>query len=355
MAAILLTAGLLGPGVSAQPPATAQRVSNGREKTQRLEYQQILMGVPVKIVVYASDEGLANAAVHAAFDRIRQLNLIFSDYDDESEISRLVRSAKPGHPVHVSFDLATVLADSLSLSRRSEGAFDVTVGPLVGLWRKTRRNKFLPSAGALAAARQRVGYQSIRLDQRSQTVELLKPDMRLDFGGIVKGYAADEARAVLSARGIKRALVALAGDISAGEPPPGKPGWRIGIEGIRLRDASQSEPPADDFLLLRNMAVSTAGDTYQFVEIGGKKYAHLVDPKTGLGITRRISVTVLAPHGITSDGLDSAAAILGPEKGLSLIAATPGASGRIVELSPHGRKTYETPGFAKYLAKRQSD
>jgi thiamine biosynthesis lipoprotein len=97
------------------------------------------------------------------------------------------------------------------------------------------------------------------------------------------------------------------------------------------------------------MAVSTAGDTYQFVEIGGKRYAHLVDPKTGLGITRRVSVTVIAPRGITSDGIDSAAAILGGEKGLKLLDATPGVSGRIVELWPSGLKTTQTAGFAKFL------
>jgi len=332
MAAILLLAGSLAPAAP------------GEAESKRFEYQQILMGVPVKILVYAADESLANAAVHAAFDRIRQLNLIFSDYDDDSEISRLCRTSEPSRPVHVSAELAFVLSDALQVARRSEGAFDVTVGPLVSLWRKARRSKRLPTAQSLADARKRVGYESIRFDARARTVELLKSDMRLDFGGIVKGYAADEARAALSARGINRALVALAGDISAGEPPTGQPGWKIGIQGIGSGDS-----PAEEFIFLRNMAVSTAGDTYQFVEVGGKRYSHLIDPKTGLGITRRISVTVIAPRGIMSDGLDSAAAILGPEKGLKLLEATPGVSGRIVELTPSGLKTTQTPGFAKYL------
>jgi thiamine biosynthesis lipoprotein len=333
MAALLLLAGSLLPAAP------------GEAEPKRFEYQQILMGVPVRIVVYSPQEPLANAAVHAAFDRIRRLNLIFSDYDDDSEVSRLCRTSGPGRPVRVSPELAFVLADSLELSHRSEGAFDVTVGPLVGLWRKARRTKQLPSPQALAAARERVGYQSIRFDPRLQTVELLKADMRLDFGGIVKGYAADEARAVLTSRKLPRALVALAGDISAGEPPPGQLGWKIGIQGIGPADA-----PLDEFVLLRNMAVSTAGDTYQFVEIGGKRYSHLVDPKTGSGITRRVSVTVIAPTGLASDGLDSAAAILGPEKGLKLLEGTSGVSGRIVELTRSGSKTTQTAGFAKYFA-----
>lgn len=332
MAAILFLAGSLMPAAP------------GEAEPKRFEYQQILMGVPVKIIVYSYREPLANAAVHAAFDRIRRLNLIFSDYDDDSEISRLCRRSWPGRPVSVSSDLSFVLADSLDLSRRSEGAFDVTVGPLVNLWRKARRTRRLPSASELAIAQARVGYQSIRLDPRAHTVELLKPDMRLDFGGIVKGYAADEARAVLRARGLPRALVSLAGDISAGDPPPGQPGWKIGIQAFGSGDAA-----GHAFLLLRNRAVSTAGDTYQFVEIGGKRYSHLVDPKTGLGITRRISVTVVAPTGLASDGLDSAAAILGAEKGLKLLESVPGVAGLIVELTPSGVKRIQTPGFAKYL------
>ena len=180
-AAVLFLAGTVIPAASA---------AGGLE---RLEYRQILMGVPVRVSVYARKKEPANAAVHAAFDRIRQLNLIFSDYDDDSEISRLARGYTPGKPVPISAELATVLAASLDVSRRSEGAFDVTVAPLVGLWRASRRTKRLPTAGELASARKRVGYQSVHLDIEHRTVTLDKPGMRFDFGGIVKGYAADEA------------------------------------------------------------------------------------------------------------------------------------------------------------------
>jgi FAD:protein FMN transferase len=216
------------------------------------------------------------------------------------------------------------------------------------LWRKARRAKKLPILEALAAAKQRVGYQFVRLDERARTVELLKPGMRLDFGGIVKGYAADQARAVLKAKGHAHALVGLAGDISAGEPPIGPSGWRIGLQGL-----AAGEGPPEQSLLLRNQSVSTAGDTYQFVELGGKRYSHLLDPKTGLGITRRISVTVVAATGLMSDGLDSAAAILGPEKGLELLTASK-VEGRIEELGPSGIRTFQTAGFAKLVAPAES-
>jgi thiamine biosynthesis lipoprotein len=312
---------------------------------ERLEYRQILMGVPVRILVYAPDKEVANAAAHAAFDRIRQVNLIFSDYDEDSEISRLARRYTPGRPVSISADLAKVLAASLEVSRRSGGAFDVTVAPLVRLWRASRRTKRLPTADQLAAAKRRVGYEAVHLDERARTLTLDKPGMQLDFGGIVKGYAADEARSVLAARGFRQTLVALSGDISVGDPPPGQPGWKIGVAGL--------EPPGEepkDFVWLHNKAVSTAGDAFQFVEIGGKRYSHLVDPKTGLGITRRVSVTVIAPTGLISDGLDSAAAILGPTSGLKLLESSPGISGRYIELTKDGPKTMEFGDFSRYRA-----
>ena len=312
---------------------------------ERLEYRQILMGVPVRLLVYAREKDLANAAAHAAFDRIRQLNLIFSDYDEDSEISRLTRDYTPGHPVPISAELATVLAASLEVSRRSGGAFDVTVAPLVKLWRTSRRTKRLPTAEELAVAKKRVGYEAVHLDPKRRTVAFDKPGMQLDFGGIVKGYAADEARDVLKSRGLKQTLVALSGDISVGDPPPGEAGWKIGVAGL--------EPPGEEpktFVRLANMAVSTAGDAFQFVEIAGKRYSHLIDPKTGLGITRRVSVTVIAPTGLLSDGLDSAAAILGPDQGVKLLENTPGISSRFLELTDTGAKTFETGRFGRFLA-----
>jgi thiamine biosynthesis lipoprotein len=338
---ILLTAFLLLAGSLATQAASGNAL-------KRLDYQQILMGVPIRISVYAADESLANAAVHAAFDRVRALNLIFSDYDDDSEISRLCRTSAPDHPVPVSPELAKVLALALDLSRRTCGAFDVTVGPLTQLWRKARRTKRLPSPATLAAARDRVDYRFVRLDVPKQSVALLKPGMRLDFGGIVKGYAADEARTMLRSRGLPIALVALEGDISAGDAPPDHSGWRIGIQGIGTPETSP-----DRFITLRNCAVSTAGDNAQFVEIGGVRYAHIVNPRTGLGLTHRVSATVIAPAGILADGLDTAACILGSADGAKLIEGTPGASGRIVEATADGNnRVVETVGFSKFLIRK---
>ena len=154
--------------------------------------------------------------------------------------------------------------------------------------------------------------------------------MRLDLGGIAKGYAIDEALAVLKKSGITRALVDAGGDIALGDPPPGKQGWRIGI--ARL----EADGPPSRILLLCRVAVASSGDTWQFVRIDGKRYSHIVDPRTGLGLTDHSSVTVVAPDGMTADGLASAVSVLGPEKGLRLIEGVPGTAGLIV-LAPEGK------------------
>ena len=152
-----------------------------------------------------------------------------SDYDPESELRRLCDTAGERKAVHVSPELWKVLEHAQQVSRQSGGTFDVTVGPVVRLWRRARRQKELPSPQALRQARELVGYQFVRLDAGRQTVELLKKGMRIDLGGIAKGYAMDEALAVLQRHGITRALVEAGGDMRLGDPPPGRAGWRVGI------------------------------------------------------------------------------------------------------------------------------
>ena len=178
-----------------------------------------------------------------------------SDYDPESELRRLCDTAGEGKAVHVSPELWKVLEHAQHVSQQSGGTFDVTVGPVVRLWRRARRQKELPSPEALRQARDLVGYQFVRLDAGRQTVELLKKGMRLDLGGIAKGYAMDEALAVLQRHGITRALVEAGGDMRLGDPPPGRAGWRVGIPPL---DNPQGEPLS--YLELARVAVSTSGD-----------------------------------------------------------------------------------------------
>ena len=302
------------------------------------------MAVPVKIVLYAPDAATATRAAKAALARIHQLNSILSDYDPKSELRRLCDTAAAGNGVPVSDDLWRVLHHARTASRSSDGAFDVTVGPVVRLWRRARRRRTLPSPERLDSARLLVDYRLVRLDPKRHAVELLKPGMRLDLGGIAKGYALDEALRVLKKTGTNRAMIDAGGDIVLGDPPPGRPGWRIGVAPL------EADGPPSRVLVLSDVAVATSGDRWQFVEIGGRRYSHIVDPRTGMALTDHGSVTVVAPDGITADALASAVSVLGPEKGLKLIESTPGAAAFIVR-APEGKiETYQSSGWKKLPA-----
>lgn len=303
----------------------------------RSEFQQVHMGVPIKLVLYAPDEPTANEAADAAFARIARLDQVMSDYKPDSELSELSRPAGAGRAVPVSDDLWTVLARSQRLAEATGGAFDITVGPYVRLWRRARRSGEFPSAERLAEARDAVGFRYLRLDEKGRTAELLKPGMRLDLGGIAAGYAADEAMKILKARGVEHALIDISGDILAGEPPPGRDGWRIGFDA-----QGGAEGPPARYASLRGAALTVSGDAFQHVVIDGRRYSHIVDPRTGLGLTDQSSVTVIAPDCITADSLATAVSVLGPEAGLKLIENTPGAAALVVRNVAGRLETHES-------------
>jgi FAD:protein FMN transferase len=285
---------------------------------QQFEAAEPHMGTLFRITLYAPDADSAQRAFRAAFDRIAALDDILSDYKPDSELMRLCRSGGNA-PVHVSRDLFSVLDAAQRLSSNTRGAFDVTLGPLIRLGRDARRERVLPSPGAIASAAARSGYDKLSLDAQAQTAYLDTPGMLLDLGGIAKGYAADQALELLRLRGIGRALVAASGDLAIGDPPPRKPGWRVGVDSFRA--------PADGFarvVTLSNAAVSTSGDTEQFAEIGGVRYSHIVDPASKRPLTTRIGVTVIARRGIDADSYATALSVLGVERGLAFIDSASG-------------------------------
>ena len=301
------------------------------------------MGLPFRIVLYAPEKPAAENAARAAFDRIKQLDDILSDYNTDSELSRLSQTGGRGQAVKVSDELWFVLKRSQELARRTDGAFDVTVGPVVSLWRKARREKKLPDPGKLAQAKAAVGYQKLRLDPKRHTAELLVPYMRLDLGAIAKGYAVDEGLKVLRLRGITRALVSGGGDMVAGDPPPGRSGWRIEVAPLDVTNA----PPAR-FVSLANAGLATSGDLFQHLEIDGKRFSHIVDPHTGIGLTDHSLVTVIAADGITADGLSTAVSVLGPEAGTRLVEKTRGAAVHIVRMPGDRIEMTESSRFKRF-------
>jgi len=295
------------------------------EPLQRFLYEKAEMGLPFRITLYAPDEKTAKEATDAAYARIAQLNSVLSDYDPDSELSRLSRTSGEGRFVPVTTDLWHVLERAQTLAQRTDGAFDITVGPLVNLWRHARRKQELPSKESIAEMKARVGWKNLVLDPKTKSAKLLVPEMRLDVAAIAKGYAIDAAVKVLRERGIASCLVTGSGDMMAGDPPPGQPGWKIEVAPLDVPGA-----PPSEVVLLRNSAIATSGDLIQRVEIGGVRYSHIVDPHTGIGLTDHSLVTILGPDCTTADGLGTAVSSLGPERGLKLIEETPGVAARIV-------------------------
>lgn len=318
---------LLTQGVAVEGPAL-----------QRFAFTEPHMGTRFDVIVYAKDEATAKKAVQEAYARCSQLNAIMSDYVSTSELMRLC--AKAGGPaVKVSDELYFVLARSQQVARESEGAFDVTVGPVVRLWRMTRKTGILPEPARLKAARDLVGWKLVELDEKAQSVKLQTKGMQLDLGGIGKGYAADEMLKVLRKHGLTRALIAAGGDVTVGDAPPDRVSWTVAIAPI---DAKKEGPR---YLTMANSSVSTSGDAEQYVEIDGKRYSHIVDPRTGIGLEGRMSATVVAPDGITADSLTKVVAVLGPKKGFEILAKYRGVSGRFVRKTDGETEVVLSKGF----------
>ncbi|MFM8413783.1 MAG: FAD:protein FMN transferase [Planctomycetota bacterium] len=325
---VALAAGLVAG--CAPPPTAAPDV--------RIRESQRLMGAPWTITVHAPGERAGRSAIAAAFAEIDRLERVLSDYDPASELSRLSAAAPMAEAVTVTTDLWRVLVAAEGFRVRTDGAFDIAVGPLTSLWRQSRRSGKLPRGDKLAAARAAVGPGTIELVADRQAVRLPKAGTRLDPGGIGMGYAADRALEILATRGITAAMIDASGDIVVSGPPPGTSGWRIAIEPL--------EPGGEpETILLTHAAVTTSGDARQAVEIDGVRYSHIVDPRTGIGVTGPAAVTVVAPDATTADALATAASVLGPEAGPAVVGSFPGCSARFAWRTADRAESLTTPGW----------
>ncbi len=319
------------------PPVPAAE----RLPLHRYEYDFAAMGMKYHLVVYGPDQQTVAPAIEQAEARVRQLDRIMSDYNTESELSQLCEHSGPGRPVRLSPELYEVLDRSLELARETEGAFDVTVGPVIQLWRTARRAKKLPPPEQLANACQRVGWQAIHLDPQYRTAELSRSEIQIDLGGIAAGYACDSVLEVLRSHGLPLALIDASGDIVVGDPPPDRVGWKVTVAGL----SGGTDDPGSRTVLLRNAAITTSGDARQFVEIQGRRYSHIVDPKTGLGLSRRSSTTVIAPTGWQADSYATAVNVLGAQLGIPWIEQHPGCSVLTIEMQDGVEVRTESSGF----------
>lgn len=316
----------------------------GGAELARFEFVERHMGCMARIVMFAPDGSAARAAARAGFDAIARVDAVLSDYRADSAVERLARmDAEESAGWEV--ELIDALGRARWVSRESGGAFDVTVGPVVRLWREARRARVLPSADAIAAARGLVGWERLRVDHAMRAIAGWSEGMRLDFGGIGQGIGADCALETLRGVGVACALVDVSGDIALGDPPPGERGWSVLV--------AEGQDGARETLCLARCGVTTSGEAEQFVEVGGERWSHVVDPRTGWALTRAVRTTVIAADATEADGLATAVSVLGVERGVELAERLRGVEARVVERGDGGVVRRQTSGYAGVVVRER--
>ena len=280
---------------------------------KRFQFTENKMGSPFRIIFYHEDSTSAVLAAKECFNLIDSLNMIFSDYMPHSEISRLSQS-HTGKPLPVSDELRKIILTSKEAWLKSDKTFDITVGPLSALWRNAKTEKRFPAKKEIKTAKRKTGFENLDINEKERSISLNQKGMLLDFGGIVKGYAAQKVIDFLKSKNIFIALADAGGDIAVSEAPPDKQGWTIAVN-----MPEQGNEVWDKKLELINCAVATSGDVFRFITHRGKKYSHIIDPRTGYGITSLRNVTVIAKDGTTADWLATACSILPIDKTMKLV------------------------------------
>jgi len=284
---------------------------------------RVMMDTYCTITVVSTSEDRAKEAIEAGFSEIKKLDTYLNNFSPDSELSAISRSAGI-KPVHVSRETLDIILKTIEVSKITIGAFDPTIAPVLELWKFSGRpaSPLLPQDDLIKDALKLVDYKKIKTNTGESELYLEEKDMELDLGGIAKGYAADKAIEAIKLKGIKAALVAISGDIRGyGLNTTGKP-WKVGIQDPRPENPDAEKPWEDIFasISLKNRAISTAGDYQRFFLRDGKRYHHIIDPKTGYpSESGLISVSVIAPEGYIADGIDTAILILGAEKGMKLL------------------------------------
>ncbi len=319
-----------------------------RQFHNRLDYYNSgfreMMGTFAQITVAASDEQQAQQWIDAAFERMKKINREMNDHDPNSPISQLSLTAHL-QSVAVSPELFEVIEASIRYSQLSDGAFDITVGPEVQLWRQMQKTGQQPDPNAFAAAKAKVGYEKLILDQTNRTVKFAIEGMKLDVGAIAKGYAVDLAVKTLQQKGVVGGMVDIGGNIRCFGTGPGKNGqWLIGLQ----------DPRKDNSILLKlrlnDMAVATSGDYRRFAVVGGQSYSHILNPRSAESVKELASVSIIAPTATDADALSTTVSVLGKDKGLALIERLENTAA-IVMTSQEPEKMIQTPGVQRFVEK----
>jgi thiamine biosynthesis lipoprotein len=313
---------------------------------KRYQFSENKMGSSFNLIFYHTDSAEAVELAKECFLIVDSLNNIFSDYSSESEVGKLALQ-KNLNDIKVSEELFSMIIRSRDAWKRSGKTFDITIGALTQLWRKVKKENRFPSQAEVKAAKDLTGFKNLTINERSKTISFRKPYIRLDFGGIVPGYAAQRVIDFLKTKNINIALVDASGDIAMSDAPPGKEGWTIGV------NLPENENEIwDKKLELKNFAVSTSGDVYRYTIHNGTKYSHIIDPRTGYGVTSQRNVTIITKYGADADWLATACSILSIKKALAL-AKKEHAAILIATLKDEKITIHKSKSLDKYFQKKQ--
>jgi len=317
---------------------------------------RLVMGTFAHIIVVAPDQRTADKSIEAALQQLQNIETLMSYHRADSELAGVNRSAHK-QPVKVSKDTFEVLQRAVEFSRLSDGAFDVTVGPLVDLWHWAAETNTAPTDSELADTNARVGYEKLILDANEMTVRFAVEGMKLDLGAIAKGYGIDKAVEAMQRCGAVGGLVDVGGDIRCfGKPSKGKTHWLIALQDPNDKIENRKSKIENSIgmgapllvLKLTDAAVATSGHYRRFAVIGGKKQSHIIDTKTGYGSDRLASVTIIAKDATAADALATAVSVMGTEKGLALIEKLPETEAILITSQPE-YKIVRTSGVEKYI------
>lgn len=302
----------------------------------------VVMGTFANIIAVADSPRTAKECINAAINELNRIDRMMSSYDPDSQLSQINKNAFK-EPVFLGPELSEVLSAAVAYSEKTGGAFDITVGPVVDLWRQAEKAKKNPSKKQLEAARSKVGYKKLQFGQFGGTLKFGVEGMRLDLGGIAKGYAIDLAVRAMQDTGALGGMVDVGGDIRCfGSPPKSRDNWLVGLQ----------DPAVEDGLLLvlklNDMAVATSGNYQRFVVVEGQKHSHILDPQTSSSADKLTSVTIIAPKAIDADAFATAVSVMGAEKGLLLIESTPDTEAVVIP-AENKKELLHTTTIRKYI------
>ena len=297
-----------------------------------------IMGSEFEYKLYCKNKSICEKAVRESQERLNQIDYVFSNYREDSVLTAVNNNAGRS-ALDVPTEFIDLTEQSINYSEMTDGAFDITVGKLYELWKIGSKENLLPDKSKIESALKCTGYEKIQVDRKNSTVSFNSDCLELDFGAIGKGYAVDEVVKIVRSHGIKKGLINFGGNIYDLDKQTGEKGWEVGI------NDPFNKSSVIDFLKIDNLGVATSGDYEKYFIINGKRYSHIIDPKTGYPVEDLSSVTVLADSATKADALSTAFSVMGKNKTVTFTEKNDVAGVMIIDGDRSNYKVYKSPGF----------